>query len=510
VPEFTPPELQGINLSTVTRTVTHDGFGLAVLIFQLLFMGRHPFAGSPIKGGEHQLADWIKGFRFAYSPQQNVTLMRPPPAVPTLVDLPQALALAFQHAFERQFVLNRPTASEWASLLQSGAHEITMCRANPAHFHYRAAANCPWCRMKQELAGLVLFIPASTVVFASIDISGLAAALKAIVDPGPAPDPASTVASPTHLRLSVEALQAASVRRWHLAALASGLGIGILLTWLHRPLTLVGVAVIAGCGLIFKRLPDVTAKLHSRKKTADDNWQAIMRKWHSEAGNQKFLNECDQAARVVNDLASLPKKEQRLLNELNQRKREIQLIHFLENYRIDKAKIARIGASRRLQLASYGIETAADVDKNRLLSVPGFGPAIAGELVSWRKSLEARFSFNPSIGTDPKEIARIKGQIAGEKSTKVGEARRLINGLNQTVAAIKAKRRSMQGALQASYRALKQSEHDLSAVSGIKDKRPAAAVLVGFLLLGFVLDPLIKAVSTPTSDVRKESKYDFR
>ena len=27
------------------RTPEHDRFGLAVLVFQLLFMGRHPFAG---------------------------------------------------------------------------------------------------------------------------------------------------------------------------------------------------------------------------------------------------------------------------------------------------------------------------------------------------------------------------------------------------------------------------------------------------------------------------------
>ena len=38
VPEFTPPELQGKNFDHVKRTSNHDAFGLAVLIFQLLFM----------------------------------------------------------------------------------------------------------------------------------------------------------------------------------------------------------------------------------------------------------------------------------------------------------------------------------------------------------------------------------------------------------------------------------------------------------------------------------------
>jgi DNA-binding helix-hairpin-helix protein with protein kinase domain len=44
-PEFTPPELQGKQLDRLTRTANHDAFGLAVIIFNLLFMGRHPFSG---------------------------------------------------------------------------------------------------------------------------------------------------------------------------------------------------------------------------------------------------------------------------------------------------------------------------------------------------------------------------------------------------------------------------------------------------------------------------------
>ena len=45
VPEFTPPEMYGADYKATVRTPNHDYFGLAVLIFQLLMMGRHPFAG---------------------------------------------------------------------------------------------------------------------------------------------------------------------------------------------------------------------------------------------------------------------------------------------------------------------------------------------------------------------------------------------------------------------------------------------------------------------------------
>src|SRR5262252_4592538 len=44
--EYTPPELQGLAFRDVDRKAEHDYFGLAVVIFQLLFMGRHPYSGN--------------------------------------------------------------------------------------------------------------------------------------------------------------------------------------------------------------------------------------------------------------------------------------------------------------------------------------------------------------------------------------------------------------------------------------------------------------------------------
>ena len=49
VPLFTPPELQSENFRGLRRTANHDRFGVAVLLFHLLFMGRHPFAGRYLR-----------------------------------------------------------------------------------------------------------------------------------------------------------------------------------------------------------------------------------------------------------------------------------------------------------------------------------------------------------------------------------------------------------------------------------------------------------------------------
>lgn len=58
----TPPELQGKRFRDFTRTANHDHFGLAVLIFQLLFMGRHPFSGTHLGAGEMPISKRLPNF----------------------------------------------------------------------------------------------------------------------------------------------------------------------------------------------------------------------------------------------------------------------------------------------------------------------------------------------------------------------------------------------------------------------------------------------------------------
>jgi DNA-binding helix-hairpin-helix protein with protein kinase domain len=52
-------------------------------------------------------------------------------------------------------------------------------------------------------------------------------------------------------------------------------------------------------------------------------------------------------------------------------------------------------------LASYGIETAADVDASIAGKVLGFGPARTADLLAWRAQVESLFRFDPSKGVDP-------------------------------------------------------------------------------------------------------------
>jgi DNA-binding helix-hairpin-helix protein with protein kinase domain len=99
VPQYTPPELQQANFRQVVRTANHDRFGLAVLIFHLLCMGRHPFAGCFLGKGDILLEQAIKEFRFAYARWAARAQMAPPPFALTLDVLSPELGNLFDRVF---------------------------------------------------------------------------------------------------------------------------------------------------------------------------------------------------------------------------------------------------------------------------------------------------------------------------------------------------------------------------------------------------------------------------
>jgi len=185
-PGFTPPELQGRHLRSLRRTPDHDNFGLAVIIFLLLFMGRHPFAGRYEKGQiEPEVA--IKEYRYAYSCQANRTLMAPPP---NTIAIDRAVNQSVAHLFERAFgppagsQSQRPTALDWAKALASLRSDLTVCQFNRAHEYVTALKICPWCELEQR-SGIDLFnfIDAGANGGPEIDLEPIWQAISSIVIP---------------------------------------------------------------------------------------------------------------------------------------------------------------------------------------------------------------------------------------------------------------------------------------------------------------------------------------
>jgi len=147
-----PPELQGQDLSRVLRTRNHDAFGLAVLIFQILFMGRHPFSGRFLGSGDMPIPRAIREFRFAYGPGAGVRQMQQPPNTLPLEAVSSEVARLFERAFAPQRTQegSRPAPQEWIAAIEGFSAQLQVCNRHSSHHFFRGLTACPWCAVEDR------------------------------------------------------------------------------------------------------------------------------------------------------------------------------------------------------------------------------------------------------------------------------------------------------------------------------------------------------------------------
>lgn len=158
VPQYTPPELVGSDFRSTPRTRHHDCFGLALLIFHLLFMGRHPFAGRFSGQGDMTIERAISEGRFAFSRSAASYQMAAPPHSLNMDAVSPRLAGLFERAFARG-ATTRPLAAEWRAALKDVKDSLQRCTEEAAHVFPRGLASCPWCRL-EEAGGPAFFLSA--------------------------------------------------------------------------------------------------------------------------------------------------------------------------------------------------------------------------------------------------------------------------------------------------------------------------------------------------------------
>ena len=115
VAQFTPPELQKSKDFRMLRTQNHDNFGLAILIFLLLFMGRHPFSGVYKGNDDMPIERAIAEHRFAFGRGAALKAMAPPPNSVGLSVVPREVSSLFEQAFTESGHQSwgRPSANDW-------------------------------------------------------------------------------------------------------------------------------------------------------------------------------------------------------------------------------------------------------------------------------------------------------------------------------------------------------------------------------------------------------------
>lgn len=490
VEEFTPPELQGRSLAGILRTKNHDNFGLAVLIFYLLFMGRHPFAGQPVGNATPPtMQEAIKNFRFAYSSRHNETRLAPPPHTATLADVPQEVRDAFELAFgPTGSTSGRPLASDWMRILVNCEKALVSCNQSPSHQYFAQAKNCPWCRMERAVPGFFAF-----PVLVNTGVSDQAVSLKVLLAKfnaikHPPPTPALDALMPAlNLTPSVSVTEEFQRQKQlssigFFVAIAGALTLGALPSnW-----SLVGLTTIIVGAVLYFITAKTAPKLSAIENRCSAAWASTKKNWENQNSTRSYDMLLSQARDKARDAEKIEGDEKIKLDALYAERQKNQLRAFLATYRIDKAKIGGIGPSRTVILRSYGIETAADVELNRVRYIKGFGPKTAQTMVNWRRSIENKFVFDPKSGVNPADIAAVRAEFSRKRADAIGKLGSYVAHIETERVRLDASRTTIGPDVMETWKAYQQSVLDVAEAKRLAPTT-SSGKFVGLAGLAFAL-----------------------
>ena len=420
VSHFTPPELQGLSsFRGVMRTYNHDNFGLALLIFHLLFGGRHPYSGKPLRHdvGDSLEAD-IKAFRFAYAKDGRLRGFEPPPGSIPFDIIPETMQMLFEAAFtERGVSSGRPSAQQWVSELDDLHSRLKRCSTTTTHTYPNHLGTCPWCALENK--GVVYFIDIGfsfTTGASGFVLSNVWAAIEAIPSPSSASIPVigSILVTPTPLPQGVSDSGQVFFLRFLVVGAATWLIAAAPATWWIIALGawfLWGIAGESG---------EAERKIERDKRQvilneAQREFESVEKRIRNEIGPEGFSLKKQELTDLRNEYQSLPAQEKNEIDRLHATAESRQKHRFLESCFIDSANIPGVGLAKKSALRSFGIETAADVSRSRVQSVRGFGEVLTRAVVDWKKSCERRFIFNPYNAVSESDKNVIRAKIAARK-----------------------------------------------------------------------------------------------
>lgn len=436
-PHFTPPELQMARFEEIDRTTHHDCFGLAILIFHLLFVGRHPFAGRYRGDRDLAIEQAIAERRYAFSKETELTQMEPPPASLTREDVPPRLAELFEKAFRGSASGNgeRPQAWKWVELLEDLLKQRKCCQFDAAHVYYRSLDICPWCRI-EGLGGPSLFLTfnlASAISPERIgEVESRVAQFHAIRFPdvphGRLRAPAPPAVQKPATRPKITAPDAATAALLGSVPLA-GAGLAF------PPLLLVA-AVVALLSAGYLLAGRAARERRNKIIALHQRWEKLDRQLRSKA--QRLIADHDEREAVFNQTAvqferqiKAYRAEGRQLSEVlrdfekeeyRQQRSDFLSAHLIrENTR----KIRGITHGVVSMLESYGIESAMEIEKHMLYGIPNVGSAMAMELLHWRSDVESQFTYKPSIGTTTSDLQLDEPTV--RQGVKMFQAQKILN-----------------------------------------------------------------------------------
>jgi hypothetical protein len=193
--------------------------------------------------------------------------------------------------------------------------------------------------------------------------------------------------------------------------------------------------VIAAFALRSKEV-DVASSLRQHFVATETQWDKALEDWERRCGIDQIEGLKASLVEAKHSFEGLAAQERDKVSRYQTVRQERQLTSYLEGFRIRHAKIGGIGQAKEAALASYGIETAADVEIGKVLAVPGFGPVNSRSLIEWRDALAKKFSYDAK----PNAVDHaVLGKIRAETSSMAAQLRqRLTSGAKELWKAVHA------------------------------------------------------------------------
>jgi len=429
VPRYTPPELlEKQTFQQVVRTTNTDSFSLAVLIFQLLFLGRHPFAGRNKTAKDIDEETAIRQRMFAYSVDNERKKLLPPKDSLDINWLPQDIVRLFHRAFETD---ERPSPAEWVRGLDRMLVNLVSCPESRLHSYSPESGQCPWCWFR-NMRGIMYFLDDSYLKAATVlgDIDSFVNGFKTdelelkqweapqLPEMQPAaPEPAYFRSNQLRYRVS----QAVFVSMIFLTA---------ALAWMHiegpYPYLLAAAAVVAPL-LILGWSPWTTTlikALRSGKQELDAaraKLEQQIKEYNSPAEMTPYKSGVQSLDKKVSDYRRLPEEFERRKLAVEESLFNEQLHYFLMLYPIQDASIPSFGPAKKEALRNNGIYTAADITRMQALKVPGIGPKNLQTLLDWQRQVATGFTYIPDNYAMNREMDKLNATMQ-ELKERVADA----------------------------------------------------------------------------------------
>ncbi len=385
------PELQGIDLSKVDREKNHDNFGLAVIIFQMLFLGRHPFAGNYLGAEDKSLEDCIRERRFAYG-NQNLTNVKQPPGTLSLSQIPLRLEAMFNRAF---ITVDRPEPHEWIEALEDLSDNLKQCVTHIGHHYYNGIDICPWCGIEAK-TGLMLFPFISSDKdnqednFNVFTIENL---LKGLDIPKnlPARLPKAIIPPP-----SWEATELRKERlfKFTLIACVQILAFFIFVSF-FAPTTAFFLCLFSLLGIwayVKSLTKNDTEFLQISYQSNINQWNQLESEWQNNNERKKLNDELSNIRQKINEHQELQNKKRQLIKTLDEESQNAQVECYLAKFPLTDF----IADKKKLDILTwFGIKTAAHIEESRFTSLLAIDKGTKTALLDWRKELEKGSQYAP-------------------------------------------------------------------------------------------------------------------